>query len=298
VEANVIEACVDLIAATRSRSKIMEFTLDQEIKDGMDMVCGGSLTVWIQTFIPPFSPAMTEVYKTLATLEARGKNALHITLIQGNEPKATCLILDKEEVVGPQVLPKPLLDAAGENKFTGPGPFREFHGLEEFMIEPLSPRDTLFIFGAGHVGFQLAHMAGLTDFFAVVTDDRAEFANADRFPQAGQIRVLDDFSQAFEGLNIGPNSYIVILTRGHLHDQTVLEQALKTPAPYIGMIGSRKKREQIYNNLLKKGMDSAQLDRVYSPIGLAIKAETPAEIAVSIMGELIKARAENKKPPA
>jgi len=294
VEANVIAACDDLMAATQPRSKLMEFTLDQEVKKGMDMVCGGNLTVWIQTFVPPFSPALVQVYETLSDRETRGKKTLLITRIQGNAPKETCLILDKGKVIGPRMLPNSLFDAAGDNKFSGPGPVREFHGFEEFMIEALSPPDTLFIFGAGHVGFQLAQMAHFTEFTCVVTDDRAEFANGDRFPQAREVRVLNNFSQAFDGLSIDGHSYIVILTRGHLHDQIVLEQALRTKASYIGMIGSRKKREQIYGSLMEKGVEKTLLDKVYSPIGLKIKAQTPAEIAVSIMGELIMTRAKNR----
>ncbi len=132
----------------------------------------------------------------------------------------------------------------------------------------------------------------------MVIDDREAFANKDRFPHAVDIRVLDDFSRAFEGLTMDKNAYIVILTRGHLHDQTVLEQALKTQAAYIGMIGSKTKKQQIYDNLIENGVSADQLAQVYSPIGLKIKAETPAEIAVSIIGEMIKFRAEHKGMPA
>lgn len=234
----------------------------------------------------------------LANLDARGKTALVITRITADKTAETSLVLEQGEVVGPGMLPKALMDAAGENRFTGPGPVRQFYGLEQFIIEPLSRPDTLYIFGAGHVGFHLAKMAHLTEFSCVVTDDRAEFANESRFPHAAEIRVLDDFSSAFGGLDIDGNAYIVILTRGHLHDQTVLEQALKTDAAYIGMIGSKKKKKQICDNLMEKGVAPARLEQVHAPIGLKIKAETPAEIAVSIMGELIKIRAENKGKPS
>ncbi|WP_320042419.1 XdhC family aldehyde oxidoreductase maturation factor [uncultured Desulfobacter sp.] len=296
VEAKVMNACVDLL--DQSRSEIMDFTLDQEIKAGMDMVCGGSLTVWIRSFVPPCPPEQIQVWQTLADLEATGKKALAVTRIMADKTTESSLVLEKGQVVGPSMLPKVLMDAAGENRFTGPAPVRQFYGLDQFIIEPLSRPDTLYIFGAGHVGFQLAKMANLVDFTCVVTDDRAEFANESRFPHSAQIRVLDDFSNAFDGLDIDGNAYIVILTRGHLHDQTVLEQALKTDAAYIGMIGSKKKKKQIYDNLMEKGVAQAQLEQVYAPIGLKIKAETPAEIAVSIMAELIKIRAENKENPS
>jgi len=296
VEAKVIDACVDLL--DRSRSKIMDFNLNQEIKAGMDMVCGGSLTVWLRSFVPPCPSEQIEVWQTLADLEAKGKKALAVTRIAADKTAEISLVLEQGEVAGPGLLPKALIDAAGENRFTGPGPVRQFYGLDEFIIEPLIRPDRLFIFGAGHVGFQLAKMAHLTDFSCVITDDRAEFANEERFPHAAEIRVLDDFSSAFDGLEIDGNAYIVILTRGHLHDQTVLEQALKTDAAYIGMIGSKKKKKQIYDNLMAKGVAQARLEKVYAPIGLKIKAETPAEIAVSIMGELISVRAEKKEKPS
>jgi len=293
VEAKVMEACVNLL--DRSRSEIMDFTLDQEIKAGMDMVCGGSLTVLLRSFVPPCPPEQIHVWQVLADLEVEGKKALSVTRIMADKTAETSLVLEHGEVVGPAMLPKALMDAAGENRFAGPGPVRQVYGLEQFIIEPLSRPDTVYICGAGHVGFQLAKMASLTDFSCVVIDDRAEFANESRFPHAAGIRVMDAFSNAFDGLDIDGNAYIVILTRGHLHDQTVLEQALKTDAAYIGMIGSRKKKKQIYDNLMEKGVTPARLEQVYAPIGVKIKAETPAEIAVSIMGEIIQVRAENKE---
>jgi xanthine dehydrogenase accessory factor len=125
----------------------------------------------------------------------------------------------------------------------------------------------------------------------VVLDDRPEFASSERFPRAEQIKVIPSFPQAFEGLEIDRDGYVVIVTRGHLHDKTVLEQALKTDAGYIGMIGSRRKRDLIYRELLTKGFSQAELGRVHAPIGLAIGAETPEEIAVSIVAELIQVRA-------
>jgi xanthine dehydrogenase accessory factor len=131
----------------------------------------------------------------------------------------------------------------------------------------------------------------MVDFRTVVIDDRAEYANAERFARADRINVVPSFHQAFDGLDIDRDSFLVILTRGHLHDKTVLEQALKTDAGYIGMIGSRRKRDLIYRELLDKGFTSEDLGRVHAPIGLAIDAETPEEIAVSIVAELIQVRA-------
>jgi xanthine dehydrogenase accessory factor len=125
-----------------------------------------------------------------------------------------------------------------------------------------------------------------------VLDDRAEFANFERFPEADTVRVLDDFEDGVDGLGIDADTYAVIVTRGHLYDRVVLGQVLKTEAAYIGMIGSRRKIDSIYRTLLKEGFTAADFQRVHAPIGLDIQAETPEEIAVSIVAELIQKRAQ------
>lgn len=296
VEARVMDAAIGMLSAPQG--KIMEFTLNNELKQGLDMVCGGNLTVWIETFVPPSSSSLIPVFESLARQETSGKKAVLVSRIQGFSGASfltdKCLVLPDGSINGPQIVPKALFDAIGDNQFSGMAPVLQHYGLEEFIIEPFMTLDTLYIFGAGHVGFQLAKMAHLMDFRTVVVDDREEFANRERFEHAHAVHVADRFETAFDLLSIDNNAYIVILTRGHLHDQTVLEQALKTEAAYIGMIGSRRKRDQIYANLEEKGVRRKALDKVYSPIGLDIGSETPAEIAVSIIGEIIQVRAHNK----
>ena len=120
-------------------------------------------------------------------------------------------------------------------------------------------------------------------------DDRSEFADPERYPEAREVRVLENFDACLADL--GADDYVVIVTRGHLHDRDVLAQALKTGAGYIGMIGSRSKRDAVYRSLLESGYTQADLDRVFCPIGLTIGADTPEEIAVSIVGEMIRVRA-------
>jgi xanthine dehydrogenase accessory factor len=123
----------------------------------------------------------------------------------------------------------------------------------------------------------------------VVIDDREEYANPERFPEADKT-IADDFTNVFSQIAVNTFSYIVIVTRGHAYDQTVLEWAVTTDANYIGMIGSRKKIKTIYNNLKAKGVSEDDLKRIHAPIGLDINAETPEEIAVSIIAETIKIR--------
>ncbi len=134
-------------------------------------------------------------------------------------------------------------------------------------------------------------MLSLVDFFTVVVDDRADFANRERFPSADRIVVPDSFAGAFGDLSVDEDSYIVIMTRGHLHDRTVLEQALRTRAGYVGMIGSKKKVAETFRALQEEGFSPDDLARVHAPIGLSIGAETPEEIAMSIAAQLIQVRA-------
>jgi len=134
----------------------------------------------------------------------------------------------------------------------------------------------------------------MVGFKTVVLDDRSEYANSERFPASSEITLLESFDRLPE-LAIDEDGYIVIVTRGHLHDKTILAQALKTKAGYIGMIGSRRKREKIFEVLAGDGFGKQDFDRVYSSIGIDIGAETPQELAVSIVGELIKVRAEKEK---
>jgi len=160
----------------------------------------------------------------------------------------------------------------------------------EVLVEPVMAASFLYVFGAGHVSKQIVPVANRVGFHVVVIDDREEFADSGFFPEAKEIRCIP-FEQAMDRLAVDKSSFVVIVTRGHMHDKTVLAQTLKTGAGYIGMIGSRRKRDIIYEKLLEEGFTQHDIDRVYSPIGLDIGAETPEEIAVSIVAELIKVRA-------
>ena len=162
-------------------------------------------------------------------------------------------------------------------------------GKAQVYIEPIIPPPTLYIFGGGHIAFPLSRMGKMAGFRVAVVDDRLEYANPERFPEADQT-IADDYVNTFSQLSIDNSSYIVIVTRGHAFDQTVLEWAITTQAKYLGMIGSRKKIKTTYDNLKRKGIAEHQLNRVHAPIGLEINAETPEEIAVSIMAEIIKVR--------
>ena len=162
-------------------------------------------------------------------------------------------------------------------------------GDVEIFIEPILTPPTLYIFGAGHISLPLTKMSKLLGFNITVIDNRPDFAKAERFPEAEAV-LAGDFTESFGKLKLDKSSYIVIITHGHQHDELVLEWAVSTPAKYIGMIGSKTKVKTILDHLLAKGISQERLDSVHSPIGLEIGAETPEEIAVSTLAEIIKVR--------
>jgi len=130
----------------------------------------------------------------------------------------------------------------------------------------------------------------MTGFFTTIVDDRADFANEARFPSADRIIVPKSFDRIMETLPVDEDTYIVIMTRGHQYDRSLIAQALRTPARYIGMMGSRKKVAEIARALAEEGLTPDEIARAHAPIGIPIGAETPEEIAVSIVAELIQVR--------
>src|SRR6266853_2076011 len=162
-------------------------------------------------------------------------------------------------------------------------------GTLDIFVEPILPPALLYIFGAGHVSVNLYQVARRAGFEVIVVDDREAYANRQRFPEAKEI-IAEDFDRVMAQLNPGEAAYLVIVTRGHRDDMRVLRWAVQTPAPYIGMIGSKRKTIAVFRELTKEGLSAQLFERVHAPVGLDIGAITPEEIAVAIAAELIAAR--------
>jgi xanthine dehydrogenase accessory factor len=161
-------------------------------------------------------------------------------------------------------------------------------GTLEVFVEPLLPQPQLIIFGGGHVSTAVAKAANAAGFGIVVVDDRESFANAERFPMAQEI--YTSYEDAFDKIHPNASSYLIIVTRGHKDDMRVLAWAVRTPARYIGMIGSKRKVLSVYKALENDGYRPEEFQRVYAPMGLEIGALSPEEIAISIVAELIAIR--------
>jgi xanthine dehydrogenase accessory factor len=161
-------------------------------------------------------------------------------------------------------------------------------GTVEIFVEPILPQPIVYLFGGGHVATAVAKAAHAVGFGVAVIDDRAAFANTQRFPMAQE--VFTSYDDAFEKLQPNSSSYLVIVTRGHKEDMRVLAWAVRTQARYVGMIGSRRKVLSVYKALEKEGYRMEEFERVFAPMGLDIGALSPEEIAVSIVGELVAVR--------
>jgi len=161
-------------------------------------------------------------------------------------------------------------------------------GSVEIFVEPILPQPVVYLFGGGHISTAVAKAAQAAGFGVGVVDDREAFANAQRFPMAQEI--FTSYDEAFEKLKPNGSSYLVIVTRGHKEDMRVLAWAVRTPARYVGMIGSKRKVLSVYEALEKEGYRREEFERVYAPMGLEIGALSPEEIALSIVAELVAVR--------
>lgn len=165
----------------------------------------------------------------------------------------------------------------------------------EAFTKEMKIESKAIIFGGGHIGQALEPVIRNIGFQTLVVDDRKEYANEKRFAHATGIAVIEDFQDPYSGIETDEDTYVIIVTRGHMGDFEVLRETLKRKTGYIGMIGSKSKVAKTFEMLLAEGFSQEELSKVHSPIGLKIGAETPEEIAISIAGEMIKVRAENGK---
>lgn len=159
------------------------------------------------------------------------------------------------------------------------------------IVEDFKLSNKAYIFGGGHVALALEPVLRHIDFECTIIDDREEYANKERFPNS-EVLVCQDFESSFNDIQLDEESFIIIVTRGHMGDLDVLRKAIRAPHAYLGMIGSKGKNKLLFDKLREEGFTDEEFAGVYTPIGLSIKAETPEEIGVSIAAEMIKVKAE------
>ncbi|MEH7413674.1 XdhC/CoxI family protein [Neobacillus drentensis] len=165
-------------------------------------------------------------------------------------------------------------------------------GTLRVFIEVYTSKPELVIAGAGHLGYALAKLADFLEYPYCIVDDRAGYCTEDRFPNATNLFVNEDIEKAMLAANLNKNSYVVIVTKDR--DDIVLKTALQFPIAYVGMVASKRKVIRIFDKLKSEGVTPEQLEQIHSPIGMEIGSETTEEIAISIIGEIIKVSKEKK----
>ena len=276
VELDVIREAALVIES--GKPTIMEYRMDSSGAEASGMICGGNVDILIE----PVMDRQRDLYKALAEMERRVRPGLIVTSLSDTGFEKA--VLSEGKKIAGDGVPEEVIDRFWEYLK------RKNISVEgRTVIEPILFSPAVYIFGAGHISLFLSKIAAMVDFGVTVVDDRPEFANAERFPDAERIMV-EPFDKVFEKLEFHGKEYVVIVTRGHASDETVLEEVMKQPTRYVGMIGSRRKTNIIMEHLKEKGIAPDRLSAVHSPIGLSINAETPEEIAVAIVAEMISVR--------
>jgi len=295
LEADIIETARAAISQGRSFVRRIDMTYDH-LSSGA-MICGGTMEVLVEHI--DAGPATGFFFQTMAQAFQQRRPTLFVTAWEAVGDQTVkprrALIQEGQVRAGDKALADALADDLQQQVLrTGQARLVTL-ASDRYWIEPICFPALVYLFGAGHVSRPTARLASTVEFQVKVLDDREELVKREFFPEPIELLTLSSFTDALKGLDIDRDSYLVIVTRGHLFDRDVLAQALKTDAGYIGMIGSLKKRDTIYKNLIVAGVPPEDLQRVHCPIGVSIDAETPEEIAVSIVAELIQARAKKRQ---
>jgi xanthine dehydrogenase accessory factor len=291
MEGDVLEQAIRLYGS--GRAEIMTFHLNEDdIPQGL--TCGGSLDVLIE----PLTRTSIPLIRELQTLVDDGEDCIIATFLGDDgsvRSKQLVRFIDgawTARNAGEWKEPSLKFPEFAEllQKVHQRNETRRTRGERgELILEPVVGHPGLIIFGGGHVSKYISRAAATAGFRVTIVDDRKEYANSQRFPEASQTLVVE-FSEAFRQLTIKPSTYIVIVTRGHRFDEQVLEQAIGTPARYIGMIGSKRKVLRTYEHLVERGISVNLFKRVHAPMGLDIGAVTAEEIGISVVAQLIQVR--------
>lgn len=246
---------------------------------------------------------MISLSEELVRISEQGAAAVLATVVEVDasariEPGAKCLIRDGK-VIGETIGDAHVIEAIvaesaarlrAEKSQLVALTVPEAGGKLEVFFEVMPAPPKLIVVGAGHIAVPLVKIAKVLDFYVTVIDDRLLYANRERFPDADEV-LVGDMAQTLKEMTITPSCYIVLITRGHAYDEPCLRVVLPTQAKYIGMIGSRRRIKACFQRFRDEDKISEELiERVYAPIGLDIATETPAEIALSILAEVIKVR--------
>ncbi|MFN3653109.1 MAG: XdhC family protein [Armatimonadota bacterium] len=275
-------------------SELMELHLDDDFGWDDGLICGGTAHIFLQ----PRPTGQEEVFRAMVALRAeRGRGV--VALVVDGAPETVgrrCLVRAEAPTVGDPGSPalREAIEAAARRILSEGGDEPRRVRLREegatLYLEPLLPRPVCLIAGAGHVGAALCHYAARVGFEVAIVDDRPSLCNAERLPDAEHV-LAGDIVETVRRWPKTPETYFVIVTRGHRHDAVVLREVVKAPVAYLGMIGSKRKILTIYDEFVAEGLATPEeLARIHAPIGLDIGALSVEEIALCIAAELVLVR--------
>jgi xanthine dehydrogenase accessory factor len=274
VEAEVKRLALRALGETPRGATLHTFLLDDDYGWDDGLICGGRMTV----LADPLTHDSAKYYTALAQL------------LQGDSGWTEVIALEKNSV-GVPAGGRSVFDEVNNLVASLGGPTSQVSASDGFAVLNTPRRVRLLIVGGGHVGQAVAKLAADVNFDVWVVDDRDSCVSAERFPNA-QRRIVGDIGRTLQELKgqVTPNTFALIVTRGHNHDEEALYHLAPTPAGYVGMIGSRRKVRLIFDDLEAKGISTEALARVHAPVGLEIGSQSVTEIAISIVAQLIACR--------
>ncbi|OIJ14507.1 hypothetical protein BKP35_06410 [Anaerobacillus arseniciselenatis] len=296
-EAYIIDEAKTALMTLTPTLRTVDMTDD--VAEGEGMVCGGIMEVFIDILLPGKNDSN---HILLKYIDAYEKKQSPVLLVSVNENHPTCplgskmVITSNGEKFGNLLgdNDEELLQFLEINNNTKNSKIVSF-GEHQLFIDQPDTTVNLLILGAGHIALPLSKMAKMIGHHVTVVDDRPQFANRERFQEADEV-ICNRFEDSLQEIEFTPNTYVVIITRGHRFDKICLREVIQQPTGYTGMIGSRRRVRALKEELVDEGFPLDHLNKVYSPIGLDIGSETPEEIAISILAELIKVHREGKVP--
>ncbi len=276
-------------------AELRDYELNEDLAAQDGLVCGGTMYFLIDPVRQPdpyrdFAAQAAEAYAggppmAIVNVTAAPSNSDVVVgaklLVRENG--------DTEGKLGDSVLEAMTVTKARDLMAMGKNDYLRFDDGVECYIEAYTTPPTLVLIGGGHVSNAIVPIAKSVGFRIFVFDDREQFANPERFPDA-DITMVGDYRNGFDNLPVNANSFVVVATRGHQFDDAAVSGALKTPASYVGLLGSKRKTILIFEELIRNGFDPEELRRINAPIGLDIGGRTPEEIAISVMSEIIAFR--------
>ena len=293
-EAEVLRQALDVIAAGQAR--LVEVDLTEDISMQSQGICGGAMGI----LVAPWTKEQRPLVAGLAAAQSAGQAAALVMVVAAPQPGLVggMAVLTEGATLGDLGIGSPeasLLVQARQAMLEDRCRLLEAGGTEVFVHVVETP-PLLLIVGAGHIAVPLAQVAAICGFRVAVLDDRPSFANRYRFPHAERV-IVGGYEEELGRFPVDRRTYIVLVTRGHQNDVPSLLAVLDSPAAYLGMIGSKRRVAGVFQLLhTEHRIPNERLARVHSPIGLSIGAETPAEIAISIMAQIIQVRRHPELP--